>query len=1239
MEIDQNTDLVASAQSGDQGSLDAFSRLASDRLLTYFMRMVRNEQLAEDLAQDGCVEMVRSLQKLDDPTRFWPWLFRLAHRKACDHFRSSQSSMKKQRERPMDAALAGEVERNPEAGARQREMARIMREAMEQIKVSYRSILILRVFEQLPYAEIAAVTGQSELNSRALFFRAKAALKKQLSTRGIDKGMLMVALAAFGQSTRSAKATGASLTLSAGALEVGVAGSSLGFLGTKAGISIAILMAVCLCVPLVLNPSPEIPETKTLLQTEEDSVNSESQLELNPPADDFESLVSSEQDMSPDPMETSTEPAPRGAAPSPPRPFTTIQAAIDEAVHGDVVIVPSGIYTGLGNRDIDFRGKPITLRSEAGADSCIIDCQQQGRGFYFHGNESRSSVLSGFTIRNGLAQNGGAILCENSGPVIANCTLENNRALNSGGAIAGGNGVIRDCFISSNHARVGGGIRRSQGEIRDCILYNNRATNRGGGLNSCHGPIHRCIIILNVVETFNGGGLWDCDGRITNCLVTENSSGREGGGFAGCDGLIANCVIARNTAGNHYRNASGAGLFGCNGTLRNCTIVANEITGLGSSAYESGAFAARPAQGAGLYCAGGKTVAVNCIFWGNAPGQIDVDCNQGTCDIRYSTVQGQWQGLGNRSDPPRFSQKGLEEWSLASDSPCINAGDPNFITEPNEFDAQDQLRVAGTRVDMGAYEFVDPRLLHAVAGPDQILHDIRPVQLDAAVSLKVNRVETLDFAWRQSAGPPVHLSDPQAARTTFTPALAGTYQFELIIGDETRVSQPDTLEVTVGHNQGPRTDAGEDQLVSTLPEFVELDGTHSIDPEGDALRYQWQQIAGPPVQLVEPNRVICRFAPVKPGFYTFHLTVSDARGAFDANTVNITLGSDSLLLAEAGATLYAGNEPVSLDGSASHGPPGVSPSFYRWHQLSGPSPLVMSDAEAVKPRLSGFVQSNSIQTFVFELTVGTPEHGTHSDQVELRVVPRSATNELILENMVFDPAKPTIVFWGASSMVSGYGNRRWQRGDWQDHVNVLSFNYRRDLFSTDAGGRRFRRCGDMLIAYLNRVAPTYTQAIQAIGFSGGGMACIDAARYMNDTFADPRYAINKVVLLSFGNSSMYLVQESIDALLENPIEGETCHIENYFPAWPQPYVGGIGPVRGALNVAFDTQDTDFVLDWYQNSLATPDLLKVNDGVVAGATRSVMGSAWDTPLGPGTHHYRWEGNTTQGRMTESLGMSE
>ncbi len=115
-----------------------------------------------------------------------------------------------------------------------------------------------------------------------------------------------------------------------------------------------------------------------------------------------------------------------------PADYATIQAAIDAAQPGDTVLVADGTYRGPGNRDIDFLGKAITVQSEHGAATCIIDCQgseaDAHRGWYFHSGETAASILAGFTVRNGWAPGsldatGGGIYCEDASPTIRNCVV------------------------------------------------------------------------------------------------------------------------------------------------------------------------------------------------------------------------------------------------------------------------------------------------------------------------------------------------------------------------------------------------------------------------------------------------------------------------------------------------------------------------------------------------------------------------------------------------------------------------------------------------------------------------------------------------------------------------------------------------------------------------------------------------------------------------------------------------
>jgi len=146
-----------------------------------------------------------------------------------------------------------------------------------------------------------------------------------------------------------------------------------------------------------------------------------------------------------------------------PQQFPTVQGAVETANDYDLVLVADGIYAGDGNRDIDFSGKAITVRSESGPENCIIDCNatedEHHRGFRFTNGESRVTVLDGFTIINGCTPMGGGIFCYASSPTITNCIIRCSAMHSGGGIYCSESGTtITNCTVTAGSAEFGGGI-------------------------------------------------------------------------------------------------------------------------------------------------------------------------------------------------------------------------------------------------------------------------------------------------------------------------------------------------------------------------------------------------------------------------------------------------------------------------------------------------------------------------------------------------------------------------------------------------------------------------------------------------------------------------------------------------------------------------------------------------------------------------------------------------------------
>ena len=266
-------------------------------------------------------------------------------------------------------------------------------------------------------------------------------------------------------------------------------------------------------------------------------------------------------------------------------PFNTIQEGIDAATAGDTVLVHDGLYTGDGNRDLDFKGKPITVRSQNGPDDCIIDCEELGCGFHFGNGETAAAVLDGLTITGGRGrthsgglEGGGGIYCENASPTITGCVLVANRASMYGGAILSYNAspTITDNLIRDNVALGGGGIYCRYGA--PTISRNTVTGNRYSGI-FCY--LASPTLIGNTIhgnQGAEGGGIqsiacWSA--TVANNTITGNTA--QVGGGIGCHGesfTVSGCTLAGNRA------TSAGGGFYCYmdsaPTLRNCILWANE---------------------------------------------------------------------------------------------------------------------------------------------------------------------------------------------------------------------------------------------------------------------------------------------------------------------------------------------------------------------------------------------------------------------------------------------------------------------------------------------------------------------------------------------------------------------------------------------------------------------------------------------------------------------------------------
>ncbi len=142
----EDRDLILKAQRGD---VDAYNLLVSrweKRVFNYLLRLVRNREDALDLCQDVLLKVYQNLRKLEDPARFAPWMYRIAHNEAYSLLR------KKKPEDDLDAIP-------PEMGGGMLpvETALAVDAALRRLSPDQREAVVLKIYQGFKFEEMAEI--------------------------------------------------------------------------------------------------------------------------------------------------------------------------------------------------------------------------------------------------------------------------------------------------------------------------------------------------------------------------------------------------------------------------------------------------------------------------------------------------------------------------------------------------------------------------------------------------------------------------------------------------------------------------------------------------------------------------------------------------------------------------------------------------------------------------------------------------------------------------------------------------------------------------------------------------------------------------------------------------------------------------------------------------------------------------------------------------------------------------
>ena len=260
------TKLVKLAQQGHGDSVDLLAQKAQGRLCAYVYRVTLDYELTEDLSQEVLLQMVKSLDGLNKAESFWPWMYRIAQSKIQQYYKTRQKTALVSEPAFYQDFLSHRSDHHDNEGLRQlvhKDLSKKVMSAMKQIRQQYRAVLSLRCFEDLSYADIALTMQCSEVRARVLFFRAKHALKKELSHQGLSKSLLLMSLGLFGRLTAPVEGGASVVTVTASTTQVGLTTAALATASSRLGIATLTVITVVLIGigGMSLRPEEPLPES------------------------------------------------------------------------------------------------------------------------------------------------------------------------------------------------------------------------------------------------------------------------------------------------------------------------------------------------------------------------------------------------------------------------------------------------------------------------------------------------------------------------------------------------------------------------------------------------------------------------------------------------------------------------------------------------------------------------------------------------------------------------------------------------------------------------------------------------------------------------------------------------------------------------------------------------------------------------------------------------------------------
>jgi RNA polymerase sigma-70 factor (ECF subfamily) len=160
----QDSELIAQYRNGNQAAFDVLVDRYQSKVYTTIYLIVKDQDVAEDLLQDVFVKVVQTIHsdKYSEEGKFQPWLMRIAHNLAIDHFRKAKRYPTILMEDGSNVFNSLQfAESSIEEQRVKEETLEMVKKLIEELPEAQKEVLVMRHYLEMSFQEIADQTGVS----------------------------------------------------------------------------------------------------------------------------------------------------------------------------------------------------------------------------------------------------------------------------------------------------------------------------------------------------------------------------------------------------------------------------------------------------------------------------------------------------------------------------------------------------------------------------------------------------------------------------------------------------------------------------------------------------------------------------------------------------------------------------------------------------------------------------------------------------------------------------------------------------------------------------------------------------------------------------------------------------------------------------------------------------------------------------------------------------------------------